>query len=484
MVGIPNVVRRGGVYHFRRAVPLDLRSALRRGELTRSLETSDVRKAQLRSRALYLASEHLFHQVRVSTMLSEDQLARLVQDFYLTVLERENDARLLTNGPLPEPVREARIGFYTDVADRSRHALACNEFASAWFATEAMLRKNGLAGRLEAKEIKQAQQAMLRAGIDLAEAMKARYQGDFNHEPRDRLLRQKIDAIFQAPTGPGAETPASRPVQPASDMLDIEGAHLSAAAERFCRERVTAKTWEKQSALQSGKSYALFIEICGDRPIVKYTRKDASRFKDVLQQLPGDYGKAAQYQGLTPEEIIAVERTASHRQHVDRITPRTVKRHFSALSTLWDDAIPRGEASENIFSGFKFPASKRANQQREMWSLAELKQLFASPVWSGCQSPARRAKPGTLVIRDEKFWLPLIAVFSGMREEEICQLFLEDVREESGIWVFDVNNRPPRNSRIRMRFGSSQFIESSLRSGFSTMSVVQGRLYSRGFSQI
>ena len=52
--------------------------------------------------------------------------------------------------------------------------------------------------------------------------------------------------------------------------------------------------------------------------------------------------------------------------------------------------------------------------------------------------PIGRSKPGTHIIRDEKFWLPLIAVFSGMRQEEICQLRLEDVRQAEGIWVFDL----------------------------------------------
>jgi hypothetical protein len=45
-----------------------------------------------------------------------------------------------------------------------------------------------------------------------------------------------------------------------------------------------------------------------------------------------------------------------------------------------------------------------------------------------------RAEPGSLIIRDERFWLPLIAVFSGMRQEEICQLHVEDVRQADGIW--------------------------------------------------
>lgn len=79
-----------------------------------------------------------------------------------------------------------------------------------------------------------------------------------------------------------------------------------------------------------------------------------------------------------------------------------------------------------------------------MWTTEQLMKLFRSPVWSGCRSAARRSTPGDLIIRDERFWLPLIAVFSGMRQEEICQLHLEDVRIEGGVWTFDVNGRPPR----------------------------------------
>jgi integrase len=51
----------------------------------------------------------------------------------------------------------------------------------------------------------------------------------------------------------------------------------------------------------------------------------------------------------------------------------------------------------------------------------------------------RRTEPGTLILRDEHYWIPLIGLFSGMRQEEICQLHVEDVREAWGI-----NSRPPR----------------------------------------
>jgi integrase len=35
-------------------------------------------------------------------------------------------------------------------------------------------------------------------------------------------------------------------------------------------------------------------------------------------------------------------------------------------------------------------------------------------------------------------WVPLIALFSGMRSEEICQLRVDDVKRAAGVWHFDV----------------------------------------------
>lgn len=40
--------------------------------------------------------------------------------------------------------------------------------------------------------------------------------------------------------------------------------------------------------------------------------------------------------------------------------------------------------------------------------------------------------------RDGKFWVPLIALYSGLRLGEIVQLLAADLREEQGVWFFDV----------------------------------------------
>jgi integrase len=424
-----------------------LRGLIGRRELTRSLGNVDHQTAKLHAATLYVASERLFGIARATPMLTDVQLARLVQDFYATVLERENVMRLRLP-PHDDAVSETRGAYYGEIAAKTRRALAGNRLDEARVVTEAMLKKQGVAcADLAPDDWRRARQAVMRAGIDLAEALKARYSGDFNYEPDDKLLRHTLTSSHAEQASPPSVAPA--PPDPMS-RATIPEAHRAAApllstiTESFIADQIASGAWERQTAAQSRATFRLLIDVCGDRTLRDYTRQDAGRLKEQLQRLPSDYGKASVYRGLSVAQIIdrfdgqaAAIRTAL-------ITAKTIKRHFSALSALWTAAEAKGEVETNIFVGFRFGAGKRAVEDRDCWETPELAALFASPVWTGCASEIHRAEPGPLVLRDEKFWLPLIAVFSGMRQEEICQLSLADVRQAEGIWFFDLNTRDGR----------------------------------------
>jgi integrase len=439
VASIGNVVQRRGIFHFRRVVPTDLRIRMGRGELVRSLATGDPRDARMRASQLYLVSERLFMAVRWDPMLTDAQLAGLVQAFFEHILEEENRRRL-SGSYLTEEVSNARRGYWAAVAAKSKDSLARNRLEDARWVAEAMIRKQRLPrSSLSEEEIAQVMQAMLRAGIDLAEALKARYDGDFNYEPRDKLLKLKLAEAPQ-PGGPAATSEAATTVQ----ETVTPGPLMSDAAKLFRERQVATRSWDLQTSAQAGGTYRLFIDVCGDKPIDSYARQDAGRFREQIERLPKDYGRSAASKPLSLMEIIAMHAGVRAAARSPVISQKTVKRHFSALSALWAQAVPKGEAAENIFKGFSFAGGKSAVDQRQMWDRAALAELFGTPVWSGCKSAARRTTPGTLVLRDARFWLPLVGVFSGMREEEICQLQIEDIREEIGIWFMDINSRAPR----------------------------------------
>jgi integrase len=380
-------------------------------------------------------------------MLSEGQLAPLVQDFYASVLARENELRLLDTAPLAVEAARSKATHWAQVAEQARADLGANNFGSASFLSAALIKKHGLTLKLDDIELRQVNQAMLRASCDVAEALQARFEGDFNFEPRDKLLRLEIARHSAADTAvPGTTGTESK--ADAADVADDfpNGARCFAnIAEEFRTAQLRSGHWEKQTALQARKTYELFEAHCGNRPLSGYVRGDAVGFRDLLVLLPANYGKAAEFRHLRAAEVVA----ATTGRDVDRLTPRTVQRHLAALSSLWERAVEAGELKENLFSNLKLPKAKKAQEQRGMWTPDKLALLFDTPIWRGCQSQARRSKAGHCVFRDEKFWLPLIALFSGMRQEEICQLHVDDVRQESGVWVFDINNRPPRQVKNR-----------------------------------
>ena len=375
-------------------------------------------------------------------MLSSDQIARLVKDFYQLTLTIDDHRRLFPEQPWSEEDHQARSDYLDHALAEQRDALRKNDFEKANPAAQVVMARSKLAeGDLGPGEYNQIRQAILRASIDIISELRARQDGDFNHDPRDRLLKDALGGASAAPVRPSQ---AAGPSAASSPPVASGGPNFSQIAEAFRSDQIAVKIWDQQTAGQARATYRLFAEVCGDKPLQDYTRGDADEFRKKIQRLPWDYSKAPAYRNRSVDEILKVAESQAKTRDVQPITQRTVKRHFSALSGLWGSALSAGTVSQNIFSGFRFGSSKKASEQRDLWEEAELKLLFQSPIYTGCKSELRRAEPGSLVLKDEKFWLPVIALFSGMRQEEIAQLHLEDIKETDGIVFFDINDKPPR----------------------------------------
>src|SRR5262245_29783529 len=195
--------------------------------------------------------------------------------------------------------------------------------------------------------------------------------------------------------------------------------------------------WRGQTLAQNTATYDMFIECCGDRVVTCYERKDLATFFDLLRGLPKLYSKSSQWKGLPFTEIVEQTKEQDH----ERLSITTMKRHFSALGRLFDYLRKRGEyLAENPAYGFEFPDKRRAREKRSMWEGETLARLFSSPVWTGCFSEDRRSRPGSLILKDDKYWLPLLGLYHGNRLEEFAQLCRGDVRQQDGIWFLDIND--------------------------------------------
>ncbi|SDX94446.1 tyrosine-type recombinase/integrase [Allgaiera indica] len=230
--------------------------------------------------------------------------------------------------------------------------------------------------------------------------------------------------------------------------------------------------WDTNNLANWNSTKKLFLEAHGDRPMSYYTKGRLLEFRAFLRALPKNHHKSSDSRGLhtiieeaEAEEarnmIIAENEIAEHglnrgdaeqrrsRARVQRVRVSTVYRHMQALQFIFRLAADHGAAPANAMKGVIWNTTqveKLQSEEKDMkrlpWGdkLADLlsTSAFTAPVPPGAQL-------------HDVFWPTLIAVHSGMREEEALQLKTDDFDTMKGIPIF------------RVQCGEGQHIKSGTR---------------------
>jgi hypothetical protein len=76
---------------------------------------------------------------------------------------------------------------------------------------------------------------------------------------------------------------------------------------------------------------------------------------------------------------------------------------------------------------------------RQCWSNERLQQLLLSPLYTGCFSKHRRWRPGTIIVRDALYWVPLILMTIGSRIDELLRMNKSSIILRDGVVCFALN---------------------------------------------
>lgn len=103
-----------------------------------------------------------------------------------------------------------------------------------------------------------------------------------------------------------------------------------------------------------------------------------------------------------------------------------------------------------MFKRHRFAAAEGARDQREPWPDADLKALFDSPVFRRC-GPRHHTRPGPHIVRDWRFWLPLMELFQGARLEELADLYRHDIKDDGDTPYLDIRAHHERKDGHKRR---------------------------------
>ena len=392
--GHPRLHKRGSVYYLRAAVPAEVQAVVGRREVWRSLKTKDRADAlrRVREASVKFDCEMDGHRARLQTkpvdVLSEDQLQTLAEWAVHEQLADDEEFRITEVSPetanIDRQASEERL-------EEARARLAISDFDGLEGYGDCALAELGLRMERGSRGFRKLMYRLLAAMIQATEKEMQRWDG----------------------------VPVTTPPRPA-----LTPAPSAYTLDQLIRDYMAdpGKARTEKTRIGYEIIFGVLRELLGsDKPVTEITRDDCRRVQALLMRLPTNSRK--HYPSLSLDE-------ASHRaQHEGRATlsPGTINSYLNNLSSLFRWAEQEGKIAKNPASGLRVVDPVKSSRKKLSFPLEGLGGVFAGPSYAALRAQgANNAGQG-------RFWVPLLALFHGIRQTEACQLLVDDVREISGV---------------------------------------------------
>jgi integrase len=409
-------IRKGrSVFYVRVHVPTDLQVQLGREEISRSLRTSDPSLADCRSKVADAKAAILFHTVRRHPRMTPAQIRALVSRYIGERLDEWEEA--LAASDLDETVngqwQDAVSAFAQSTVDECTAALralkptaspdAVKDFMERYKLTHIALGSS--AYRLLSRELTKAERV-------IQGKIKERVQGEYGDEYGPVI--HQVAATEHRPD-----------VEP---ELRVTLSEAIPAYLKHIEHRAPGTLEAKRNVLKR------FLEIVTDKPVHSILKRDRIVYRDTLAKLPANAAK--RFPGMPLAQVL--ERAKEHPKFAP-LSKVTISQDLTHLITFFSWLIDEGKyTGPNPAVGLAYEGVEK--KAHEAYSDADIQTIFGSDEFNA-------QKDDTLY--SSRYWLPLILLHTGARREEIANLALSDIRQEEGIWCFDIAPDIARGRRIK-----------------------------------
>ncbi|WP_144233622.1 site-specific integrase [Oceanidesulfovibrio marinus] len=246
------------------------------------------------------------------------------------------------------------------------------------------------------------------------------------------VMREVSDEDWEGPsvgdgTQPAATAPHPTPQQAAEPPQKEEERTLGGAMEKHLQ--VKMPTWDSKTRIDAPSKVREFVEIVGaDTPLSRLDRDAMRRYLDVVQRLPSRRTTKKAYRDKTIPEIMAMDVPVE-----ERLSNVTIRNRFIWVRSMlnWfeaEDYIPKAKNLNKVLD-VKLDQQGRTTGKRVAFTEDDLSKLFDPEAYGEDTGKT-----------PSKFWLPILALYTGARLEELAQLHLTDIHTVDDVLVIDIND--------------------------------------------
>jgi len=404
-MNIPSYVYQNGfgIYYFRIAIPKHLKPAFRKHEIRKSLKTTNYHYAVKEARRLAVITEHLFRSDTCT-----------LDDINSAFRSGAHNAPTMNNAP-----GSGYRGYsgYRSAQTKQDQIIAHDQSIPAEI-TEIGYHDHG--GYRSPQDNPPTEKDVSDRG----------YRGYSGYRPpqtkQDQTIAHTPPHPFEV-TGTGYSNHRGNHshheihhevISPTPARYSTKNQiKLSNLIEQYIACQDVENSWQDKTRDENKAIFETLVEIVGDIDLDAIDHQTADTYRATLKRLPPNMKKVPKYRGRSVRQILALKP-----KHT--LSDTSVNKYMRRISALFNWAVDRELVTKNYFRRKPIQESRRANEKRDMLTADDLAALF---------NPERFHAEAD---QPFKFWTPLIALYTGARQNEIAQLDGADVREIHGVWCF------------------------------------------------
>ncbi|MDT3488785.1 site-specific integrase [Stenotrophomonas maltophilia group sp. msm4] len=225
------------------------------------------------------------------------------------------------------------------------------------------------------------------------------------------------------------------------------GRSLSVEIDDYIRNRGDYSCLARETVEATSRTLRLLLMTCGDIPVTRIDHAHIYKLWDLIRWAPDRLLSDPEYCRFTYDQAVA----RGKQLNVTPPAPATLEKHRRFLSTFFkklEKSKAIGASPMVAFDEIKKDLVVDPNKPERLFDDAELKRIFDH----GTYVPWASKYP-------HRWWLPILGLCTGARINEIAQLKLADVVQESGVWCIriqktvdpDLAHKTRNRSRQRLK---------------------------------
>jgi integrase len=412
IITVKNFIKRSNIYYFRMAVPADCRDQVGQREITQSLKTSDELEAAAASQVLTKKWKKRFSAVRraekADGLSLDNKPDNTLDKFRQTLFD-------YVKGTFPD---------YLD-AHTKKELVECSRFCrdviieaskngDTGFELEHLL---GISYPPPKQKTPGMTRKMNRVFVDILTEIRTTIDKELGEKISEKVNKEVLEPY------PDAKV-ASKKAMLTSVQLDDQTDILAVANQMIDTKNIAG--FFKDLVLTEITNLQEWCN--GKSDLTTYTKADVVGYvRNCLPYIPKNRLQKGDYEGKSLKQCVKM--TKANPDKYVPISHRTCENRFAGMAMVLNYAKEYlGIVPINLAKGIQIPQVRKLEDRPRAFTSEEIIDM-----WTALN--ADNKKP-------ERYWVPVLALYHGFRQNEVCSLRLRDIYVHTdGSFVIDINDR-------------------------------------------